>query len=145
MAIGTRRVSLDILGDETILILHVPFTVHVFFCAFTVHYVPQYSILGPLLFLIYVNDSPGVSKLMFSLFADDTTLQHHGNNLKQLETEVNSELALVTQWFIDNKLCVHPQKTHFMVTKLRNNRGDPPNKNAMVVRINNQLRNFISW
>ena len=55
--------------------------------------VPQGSVLGPLLFLIYINDIHNSSaKLSFYLFADDTSLLYADTNLKSLEKTVNSEL-----------------------------------------------------
>ena len=55
--------------------------------------VPQGSVLGPLLFLIYINDIHHSSaKLSFYLFADDTSLLYADTNLKSLEKTVNSEL-----------------------------------------------------
>ena len=54
--------------------------------------VPQGSILGPLLFLIFINDLPLVSNLATWLFADDTVLVHSDSNLKNLKMKMNQEV-----------------------------------------------------
>ena len=57
------------------------------------HDVPQGSILGPILFLLYINDLPNVSSLKTLLFADDTALFASGNKSSSLEKVVNEELV----------------------------------------------------
>jgi len=67
--------------------------------------VPQGSILGPLLFIIYVNDIINCSEtLSFILFADDTNLFYSTKDVHDLMNTVNSELSKLYNWFCSNKL-----------------------------------------
>ena len=78
--------------------------------------VPQGSILGPLLFLLYINDICGSSRLLrFILYADDTNIFYSGENLDQLCATVNNELRGVMQWFKTNRLSVNLKKTNFVM------------------------------
>ena len=78
--------------------------------------VPQGSVLGPLLFLIYVNDLPNIStKLKFYLFADDTNIYYDSEDLVQLEKTVNEELKKLSQWLNINRLALNVGKTNFVI------------------------------
>ena len=82
--------------------------------------VPQGSVLGPFLFLIYVNDLPMVSDVFNMLmYADDTTL-YSNSNQNISEIEINHELWKASQWLAANKLSLNVGKTKFMVFRMRN-------------------------
>ena len=73
--------------------------------------VPQGSILGPLLFLCYVNDMPISVKCKLLLYADDSALIVSGFDSKEIADELSRELESCRQWLIDNKLSLHLGKT----------------------------------
>ena len=69
--------------------------------------VPQGSILGSLLFLIYVNDMPMAVKCNLFLYADDKCLVFQGKNVKDIEKQLNEDFVHICDWFVDNKLSIH--------------------------------------
>lgn len=78
--------------------------------------VPQGSVLGPLLFLIYVNDLPdSLTRVNSILFADDTSVYMSSMNIKELYTEMNAELKILSDWFRANKLSLNLRKSNYML------------------------------
>ena len=76
--------------------------------------VPQGSILGPLLFILYINDIVKVSTVLNPvLFADDTSLFHAHTDFDTLIKEINEELQKVTTWVHTNKLSLNIKKIKF--------------------------------
>lgn len=80
------------------------------------HGIPQGSILGPLLFILYINDISETSKIFsFILFADDTNLLASGYDQNLLLSEINKDLNIIGDWLKANKLSLNIKKTEDML------------------------------
>ena len=87
--------------------------------------VPQGSVLGPLLFLIYVNDLPAATNsLKTILFADDSNLVLNGQDAEITARQVSSELTHIYEWFCTNKLLLNTSKTKLIIFRSRKSRED---------------------
>ena len=90
--------------------------------------VPQGSVLGPLLFLIYVNDFPCSTEFQSFLFADDTSLLLSDKSFINLQIRAQIELNKVEEWFNANMMQLNSKKTRFIVFNLPKTRRSEPFK-----------------
>ena len=103
--------------------------------------VPQGSILGPLLFLIYVNDMPNcLEKANIRTFADDTTLFNSSKSLQDLEKTINEEFKHLFSYCSANKLSVNFKETHYMTI------SSPQKANKLKLNIHSiEEKNYIKY
>ena len=97
----------------------------------------QGSILGPTLFLCYINDIFKATKLATFLFADDTSCLAEHSNLKELINFVNIELQKLACWFKSNKMAVNISKTKYIIFR---NKGKIIDTNCPPVVFNSKIQ-----
>ena len=106
--------------------------------------VPQGSILGPLLFLVYIDGIQSeLQHSKMTIFADDMVFYCHENSPTNLQSKLNADLAGITSWLHDNKLTLNVTKSKFMVIGGRNKLSQF-NDIALVAN-NNQLENVTKF
>ena len=92
--------------------------------------VPQGSILGPLLFLIYVNDMEAAVSCQLIVYADDAALLVSGRDICLIEERLGNELSSLNGWLVDNRLSIHLGKTNVFFSELAKSR----------LRINSEMK-----
>ena len=98
--------------------------------------VPQGSLLGPLLFSLYVNDLPSIIKHSeLSLYADDTCIFYSSKNAEDITEKLNEDLSHVSRWLVDNRLFVNKKKCEiiFLGTSSRLKKIEPKLRNSNVL------------
>lgn len=106
--------------------------------------ISQGSILGPLLFLIYINDLPEcLNYATPRLFADDTNLTVAGNTVDEIELAMNEDLDCIKEWLLANKLSLNVAKTEFIVIgankKLKSLNNNQPSIKIVRLRSNKSI------
>ena len=80
----------------------------------------QSSNLGPLLFLMYINDLPNcLRKSTASMFADDTNLTTSGSSIADVQSNLNEDSEHIHEWLLTNKLALNKEKTEYMIVGSR--------------------------
>lgn len=97
--------------------------------------VPQGSVLGPLLFLVYINDLPLATKHHITLFADDSTVLFTGTDQNEVVADINHSLTCMIDWLDRNNLKINLNKTKIMNFRQRRNKSMTLNINYLDSKI----------
>lgn len=98
--------------------------------------VPQGSVLGPLLYILYINNIRKANLCAdYTVYADDTSLVYSGKNKDELECKVNNDMAKMFDWLSGNKLVLNSDKTVFLLFKQKNKADIHPSIRIKDIRL----------
>ena len=107
--------------------------------------VPQCSILGSLLFLIYVNDVAGAINEKILLYADDTAILVSDKHVNAIEARLGTALETISVWLIDNKLSLHLGKTGSILFGTKRKLSNCRNLNVSCSGINTESKTSVKY
>jgi uncharacterized protein YxeA len=100
--------------------------------------VPRGSVLGTLLFIIYINDIPHLTKRRSIMYADDTSILNIGQDMNELQNTTSNNTGVVEQYFEINNLSINPSETHYIFFQTRQCRQE---SNLKILVKNREISN----
>ena len=117
--------------------------------------VPQGSILGPLFFIVFMNDMPMTTRTITNvdMYADDSTISACGKNVEEIEIKLNNDLEEISNWCDENRMVVNVEETKIMIVTTRQKwqHLDQPDEGDKLQVIENErllglhVDNFLTW
>jgi hypothetical protein len=107
--------------------------------------IPQGSVLGPLLFIIYINDIPHLTKGRPIMYADDTSILNVGQDMNELQNTTSNNIGVVEQYFEINNLSINSSKRHYIPFQTRQCRQECYLKILVKIGKYQMLKVQISW
>jgi hypothetical protein len=128
---------------------------YVFYMPLAVQFSAQGSVLGPLLFILYINDIPRLTQGKTFMYADNTTVMNIGHDINELQKITAANTGVVAQYFEINNLLINQSKTHHILYQTKYSRKESNlkilTKNSVIANVKSTnflgvvIDNTLSW